>query len=337
MRKRKIILLLTAFLFVGCSNDPLLVDVSDVEMDITFERFDEEMFATKNVSEMRDLNASMIERGGELYEYYVADMLFSGSVYDDSIASFLTYFVEDPVIRDVFVDIDSTFGNLETTKEDINDLFKHLKFHLPAYPMPSKVIFYNSAFNYGVTSTDTYIGIGLEMYLGENNNIIQRLGYPLYMKAKMDKDYLLTDVAHSWIMTNVLWENKDENFLEQMIYYGKLRYAIEACLPESSDAQILRYTEEEFEFCMASEYNVWQYLVDMNWIYSTDMKVKMRFFNEAPETVGIEDSPGRVGQFMGWRMVKNYVELNPDVTFEELLFNTPENKILKAYKPQPNE
>ncbi|MCH2233920.1 MAG: hypothetical protein MK078_06660 [Crocinitomicaceae bacterium] len=337
MQKVKFVLLLTLISMIGCSSDPLLVDVSAVEHEMSFERLDQEMLDVKNVTEMNELNASMIERGGELYEFYVSGMLMSGSVYDDSVANYLMLFRNDPIIEDVFVDIDSTFGNTALLEGEILDLFKHLKYHLPKKPMPNQVIFYNSAFNAGVTSTGTNIGIGLDMYLGENNNIVQRLGFPLYMKAKMDKDYLLIDVAHSWLITNVLPLSKGETFLEEMIYYGKLRYAIEAGLPELEDSRIMRYTQEEFDFCMASEYDFWQYLVDMDWIYTTDMKVKMRFFNEAPETVGIEGSPGRVGQFIGWRMIKNYAELNPDVTFADILFSTPDNKILKAYKPQPNE
>ena len=56
---------------------------------------------------------------------------------------------------------------------------------------------------------------------------MKELGFPLYIKDKMDKDYLVVDVAHSWLMTNVLEENSGETFLSQMIYYGKLRYLID--------------------------------------------------------------------------------------------------------------
>ena len=94
---------------------------------------------------------------------------------------------------------------------------------------------------------------------------------------------------------------------------------------------------EEYDFAVASEFEIWEYLIEMNWIYSIDMKVKLRFFEEAPSTVGIDGSPGRIGQFMGWQMVKQYMEANEDVTIEQLLLETNESKILKAYKPEENE
>jgi hypothetical protein len=114
-------------------------------------------------------------------------------------------------------------------------------------------------------------------------------------------------------------------------------YILEAMMPDMEEHLIARYTAEEYDYAKASESSIWQYLVDMDWIYSVDMKVKLRFFEEAPTTVGIDDSPGRIGQFMGWQMVRSFMEENEEVTVEELLNNTSETKILKAYKPQENE
>jgi hypothetical protein len=122
-----------------------------------------------------------------------------------------------------------------------------------------------------------------------------------------------------------------------MIYYGKLRYILKALLPKSEDHIIMRYNPEEYDFAVASEFEIWEYLIEMNWIYSIDMKVKLRFFEEAPSTVGIDGSPGRIGQFMGWQIVKQYMEANEDVTIEQLLLETNEAKILKEYKPEENE
>jgi hypothetical protein len=153
----------------------------------------------------------------------------------------------------------------------------------------------------------------------------------------MNRDYLSLDVAQSWLMTNVLGEDEGETFLSSMIYYGKLRYILKALLPKVEDHIIMRYNPEEYDFAVASEFEIWEYLIEMNWIYSIDMKVKLRFFEEAPSTVGIDGSPGRIGQFMGWQMVKQYMEANEDVTIEQLLLETNESKILKAYKPEENE
>jgi hypothetical protein len=145
---------------------------------------------------------------------------------------------------------------------------------------------------------------------------------------------LTIDIAHSWLATNVLGDITGDSFLSQMIYYGKLRYMIDAMMPEAEDHLKIRYTKDEYEWALASEDDIWLYIMDMNWVYSTDIKVLVRFFEEAPTTVGIEESPGRIGQFMGWQMVRQYMDKNEDVSILQLLNETNESKFLKTYKPE---
>ncbi len=337
MKRRLSVLILLSFVVQSCTLDKLDVDVSDIDLNLEVERFEKEMFEGQSPQEMTRINKELIEKGGELYEFYVYDMLRSGSVFDDSIGHYLWYFVSDSMMRMVNDDIQTQFVDFDLIEEQLIDLFKHQKYHLPNAPVPSKIITYNSAFSYGVISTDSVIGIGLEMYLGPENRILKEVRFPVYMKDKMSREYLASDVAHSWIATNVLGDDKGETFLSSMIYYGKLMYTLEAMMPDVEENRVIRYTTEEYEYAAASEYNIWQYLVDMNWIYSIDMKVKLRFFEEAPTTVGIEESPGRIGQFMGWQMVRAYMDANPEVTVEELVNEENESKILKAYKPKENE
>lgn len=331
------LIIFLSFVITSCSGDKLDVDVSNVEVDLKFERFEKEMFEGSSPEEMAKINQNLIEKGGELYEFYVYEMLRAGSVYDDSIGTLLSFFVNDSMMQMMMEDLETEFSDFNVVEEQLTDVFKRLKYHLPNSPQPNKIITYNGAFTFGVVSTDSVIGIGLDMYLGAQNRLVREIRFPQYMKDKMNRDYLSLDVAQSWLMTNVLGEDQGETFLSSMIYYGKLRYILKALLPKSEDHIIMRYNPEEYDFAVASEFEIWEYLIEMNWIYSIDMKVKLRFFEEAPSTVGIDGSPGRIGQFMGWQMVKQYMEANEDVTIEQLLFETNEAKILKEYKPEENE
>jgi hypothetical protein len=331
------LIIFLSFVISSCSGDKLDVDVSNVEVDLNFERFEKEMFEGSTPEEMAKINESLIEKGGELYEFYVYEMLRAGSVYDDSIGTLLSFYVNDSMMQMMMEDLETEFSDFNIVEEKLIDVFKRLKYHLPNSPQPNKIITYNGAFTFGVVSTDSVIGIGLDMYLGAQNRLVREIRFPQYMKEKMTRDYLSLDVAQSWLMTNVLEEDQGETFLSSMIYYGKLRYILKALLPKSEDHIIMRYNPEEYDFAVASEFEIWEYLIEMNWIYSIDMKVKLRFFEEAPSTVGIDGSPGRIGQFMGWQIVKQYMEANEDVTIEQLLLETNEAKILKEYKPEENE
>jgi hypothetical protein len=331
------LIIFLSFVIASCSGDKLDVDVSNVEVDLKFERFEKEMFEGSTPEEMAKINQNLIEKGGELYEFYVYEMLRAGSVYDDSIGTLLSFYVNDSMMQMMMEDLETEFSDFNVVEEQLTDVFKRLKYHLPNSPQPNKIITYNGAFTFGVVSTDSVIGIGLDMYLGAQNRLVREIRFPQYMKEKMNRDYLSLDVAQSWLMTNVLGDDQGETFLSSMIYYGKLRYILKALLPKSEDHIIMRYNPEEYDFAVASEFEIWEYLIEMNWIYSIDMKVKLRFFEEAPSTVGIDGSPGRIGQFMGWQMVKQYMDANEDVTIEQLLLETNEAKILKEYKPEENE
>lgn len=337
MREKLFAFICLCFVIVSCSSDKLDVDVSAIDLEVDYQRFEIALSQGDSPVELAEINKECLQLGGELYEFYIYDMLRLGSAYNDSIGYYLYPFVNDTMMQVVVADVKSTFSDFESIINQLNDGFKHLKYHLPDAAIPHRIITYNGTFVYGVVATDSLIGIGLEMYLGADNPIVKEIRFPQYIKEKMNRNYLPIDVANRWIVSNVISENPGETFLNNLIYHGKLRYLIEAMFPDIEKEFIINYSKKEYDYAIASEYNVWQYLVDMDWIYTTDMKVKMRFFEEAPTTVGIDNSPGRMGQFMGWQMVRSYMDENPGVSLQELLNETNETKILKAYKPKNNE
>ena len=261
-------------------------------------------------------------------------MLRAGSPYDDSIGVYLSYFIQDSMMQILNTNVQQQFGDFSTEKEQIVDLFKHLKYHIPHAMLPTDVIVYNSTFANGIISTPSRIGIGLEMYLGQDNQIIQKLPYPEYFKAKMSSDYLMADIAQSWLLNNVIEDQGGEDFLSNMIYSGKILYCVDALLPNEEDHKKIKYTALEYEWAEVSEYNIWQHIIEQEWIYSKDIKLIVRYFNEGPETVGLEGSPARIGQFLGWNIIKSYMQKNPDITILDLIAEKNQSKILKAYKPK---
>jgi len=321
-------------IFTACESNPLDVDVSKIEVDLKFHRLDQDLFNAKNEQELSKINADYINKGGELYEFYTIEMLRAGSPYDDSIGVYLNYFIQDSMMQILNNNVQQHFGDFSSEKEQIIDLFKHLKYHIPHAMLPTDVIVYNSTFANGIISTPSRIGIGLEMYLGKDNEIIQKLPYPEYFKEKMSSDYLMADIAQSWLLNNVIEDQTSEDFLSNMIYTGKILYCVDALLPDTKDHKKIKYTALEYEWAQVSEYNIWQHIIEQEWIYSKDIKLIVRYFNEGPETVGLEGSPARIGQFLGWKIIKSYMQKNPEVTILDLIAEKNQTKILKAYKPK---
>ena len=337
MLKKISYLFLLSLLILACESNPLDVDVSQTELNLDLYRFDVDMFNAKSEAEMTELNASQIKKGGELYEFYIIEMLSSGSPYHDSIGHTLSLFTNDSIMKMVNTNVQNIFGDFKIQKNQIIDMFKHLKYHIPHAMMPTNVITYNSTFANGVVSTPTQIGLGLEMYLGNNNEIVKQLPYPEYFKTKMEADFLLADIAQSWLEANVIENNSGDEFLSNMIYNGKLLYMIDAMLPDLEDHLKIRYSKTEYEWAQVSEYNIWKHIVEQNWIYSSDIKLIVRYFNPGPTTVGLEGSPSKIGSFLGWKIIKSYMEKHPEVTIQKLIAEKNHTKILKSYKPKDNK
>ena len=124
-----------------------------------------------------------------------------------------------------------------------------------------------------------------------------------------------------------------------LIYYGKQLYFMDKVIPFKTDAEKIAYTQEKLEWSKANEFQIWQYFVDRELLFSTDSKLPGRFINPAPfskfqlEQIDNE-SPGKIGQFIGWMIVRSYME-NNEVSFQEMLSKSAEEIFNNSnYKPQ---
>ena len=124
-----------------------------------------------------------------------------------------------------------------------------------------------------------------------------------------------------------------------MIYFGKLLYFKDAVIPFKSEAERIGYTEAELDWARANEDYIWRYFVERELLYSTDSKLPSRFINPAPftkfylEEIDAE-SPGGLGQYMGWQIVRAYMK-NNEVSLRDLLIADPEEIFNKSkFKPR---
>jgi uncharacterized protein YjaZ len=59
-----------------------------------------------------------------------------------------------------------------------------------------------------------------------------------------------------------------------------------------------------------------------------------KWVNDGPFTSGLpQESPSRVGIWIGWQMVKQYMEKNPSLTIPQLMDFEDVSVILNNYKP----
>ena len=308
------------FLMASCVTNSLDVAVDDQSVSIDFIQLDSLMFHA-NSEDRLALHQSMQTQIPHLYEYNLAYCLKFKGMQDSVFTTSIQQFYSDPYINKLEQRLSKQFGNTQDFKEEIIDGFKHLKYHFPNGKIPSAVVFMNSLFTANAFCTETEIGIGLERYLPMKTDVIQQLPpdqFYNWIKEGFDERYIVRDALCSWVMTHCVDEEKG-NLIENCIYWGKILYLTKAALPEVTDATILRYSEKDFNWALENESQLWNYLVKDKVLFKIDERMIRNLIAEGPFSVGFpEEGPDRLGQFLGYRIVQKYMEIE-QITVKELL------------------
>ena len=243
--------------------------------------------------------------------------------------------MQDPLWKELYAEVQKKYGDFEPVKQELETLFKHIKYYFPATKTP-KVITIISEMDYKNKAiyADSLVVISLELYLGANHKFYQ---FPNYLKQNFDERQIAPDIVTSFSERQIP-PVSDKNLLSQMIYYGKQLYLKDLLLPDYTDAEKMGYTPKQITWCQENESYMWRYFIEKEMLYSNDQKLISRFINPAPFSkfyLEIDnESPGKVGAWIGWQMVRSYAK-NNDVPLVNLLKTDAKEIFVKSkYKPK---
>lgn len=324
------ILLLTVFL--ACKNDPLNIDSSKVDVSISYYNMDS-VFTHATPDELPKWNKKFKDEINDAYMYELAYGLKLESDDDSTILTNIQLFRKDSFMMQFEDQIRHKFPNPIEQYKKVVDGFRNLKFHFPKMNMPRSIVIANSVFQSSAFATQEELVIGIERYLGKDNEMIQQLPPQVFynwIKEGMEEKYLERDALGSWISTHlVLME--EGNLAENMINWGKILYFTQAAFPEMSDDLIMRYSPEDLKWAEENEESFWKYLKKEKMLFRINQDESVNMLGSGPFTPGLpEKGPDRLGQFLGWKMVSHYME-EKDITVKQLL-KEPYDKILQAYE-----
>ncbi|KAF2341739.1 gliding motility lipoprotein GldB [Flavobacterium tistrianum] len=304
--------------FLSCNQKSKVEkEVEEIPVDIKVERFDKVFFETKP----QDL-----PKIKKQYPFF-----FPGN--DDNI---WIQKMNDPIWREVYEEVQKKYSNFEPVRKEFNELFQHVKYYFPKTKIP-KVITVIGEMDYNAKSiyADSLVVVALELYLGKNHKFYE---FPNYLKENFEERQIMPDVVSSFSYRNIP-NSIDRSLVAQMVFEGKQLYAKDLLIPEYTDAEKIGYTPEQIKWCEENEAYMWRYFIENEMLYSEDPKLRARFIAPAPFSKFFleidNDSPGRVGAWIGWQMVRSYMKNNSDVTLAELFKLEPKEIFEKSkYKPK---
>lgn len=243
--------------------------------------------------------------------------------------------MQHPQWRELYAEVEKRYSNFETETNQIELLFKHIKYYFPKTKIP-KVFTIISEMDYQnkVIYANDMLVISLELYLGKDHRFYE---FPEYLKQNFEQSQILPDIVTSFSRGKINLPSNHE-FLSQMVYAGKELYIKDLLLPEYSDADKMGYKPEQITWCQENEGYIWRYFIEKKLLYDTDQKLLSRFINPAPFSkfyLEIDnESPGRVGSWIGWQIVRSFME-NNEVSLDQLLKMDAKELFEKSkYKPK---
>ncbi len=315
----------------SCAKNRLNVDISKtatIEQEFFYV---DELLNNEAKDQLNKNHAKLKKELGSIYLYEWRQNLRQNS--SDSLTNKIFDFYNSDYIKDLEKSKKELLPKISEKEENISDAFRYLKFHFDGAPMPHQIIYMNKLFS-NINCSDSAVTIAPESYLNPESKIISSIPKNQlfeWQKDRMDLQYLERDIAFNWIQMH-LFDEIDKQLAQHIIQAGKILYITNACFPAAEEQYILRYSEKDWTWAEQNEDLTWDYLVKEQLLFKNNRKDKANFLNAGPTTVGLPDeSPDRMGQFLGYKMVKGFMEENKEVSLQELL-KIDYNNILQSYE-----
>jgi hypothetical protein len=341
------LLLLTIVLLVSCRSKEG-PDVSGIKVELTTFRFEKEFFSldTNNLSSSLD---ALYGKYPVFFRDFAVNILGLPPMNDSGAQTMMAIkrFIRD--YRPVYDSVMKVFPTFDRYEEDIVDGMRYVKHYFPQYSLPTKVFtfvgpmdafFEASTAGYGDVITTEGLAVGLQLHLGANFSMYQsEMGialYPTYISRRFAPEYIPVNCLKNIVDDMFPDRSAELTLIEQMVEKGKRIYLLDRLMPETPDTLKIGYTKAQLDGCYKNEGFIWNYFVKNNLVYNNDPSLIKNYIGEAPSTQEFgEGAPGYIGMFVGWQIVKSYMDRQDETTLQQLM-QTPPRQVFEesGYRPR---
>lgn len=342
--KKWIIISLAVTMFMLCliwildpfgSKSPLDSNTNEVQLKLEINN----LKGTDLISDTALFNQYLSEES-EVLELLTNNYKTYNSLDTSIIQVWKSYFAQD-YVKETEKEIRNVFKSYVQESSEIVEAFKRLKHHFPEKEYPKKIILTNTNFGGNVYLENGTIIVGTERYIGGNKKVIQNSlppdAFPQWLKSGFEKKYLLRDLLMSTLIyNNTIPDSEQEFLISKIIEWGKICVITEMALRLGNEdikpEILLRWSVDQYNWAEKNEKALWKYLKTNKLLFSSNEKDHAFILNNGPYTIGFsEQSPDRLGQYLGWKMVRNYI-FEEEIALSEIV-KLDYKTILKKYNP----
>ena len=322
-------------------------DVSGINVTLTTERFEKDFFALDTSNLSRSLDGLYRKYPGFFGDFSHILGLPPEKDSSEKAMLLIKQFIHD--YRPVYDSVMKTFPDLKDQEMEIINGLKHVKYYFPGYKLPSKLIsfvgpmdafFQASTGSYGDAIVTGGLATGLQLHLGSEFSMYHsEMGvelYPTYLSRKFAPEYISVNAIKNIVDDIFPDKSGDKTLIEQMVEKGKRIYLTDRLLPETGDTLKIGYTAKQLKGCYDNEGLIWNYFARNSLVYDNDPSIIKNYIGDSPNTPEFgEGAPGYIGLFIGWQIVKKYMDKHNSVALTEMM-NTEPKKIFEesGYRPK---
>ncbi len=335
MKRKNLILISLSILFVtSChKNSRFEIDTNQNRYTVKIHRFDRDLLSLNQKTMDKSLK--------KLYnDYPVFLPLFAYEIMDttardtSAVKSLVSKFLNDTAFTKSNRKALDTFNDISDIEKDVSDAYSYIHYYFPEVKLP-ELYFFVSGFNRSIIMNNTIIAIGTDFYLGSDYPAYLGLNYK-YMTVNMKRECLTTDLVSATLFRIFRINSSQYRLLDNMLFRGKVLYLMSVFMPNEKSEKIIGYTPDQLKWSEGMEKQIWASIIDQKHLFSTDVMLIQKYINDAPFTAPIsQDSPGRLGTWIGFQIVCSYMKHNPNVSLRDLMNDNNYQKMLEQsdYRP----
>lgn len=301
-------------------------------------RFEQDLFGLDKTGFTSNLDL-LISKYPSFGENFLSTILNTDPRWSaDSAADYVQGFIT--AYKQVYDSAEKVFSDFTPYQNEIKKSIQYAKYYFPQFKEPKKVITYIGPLDgYGDILTDDAILVGLQHHLGKNFSLYKspmvRETYPEYITDRFEPGYIAVNCVKNIIDDLYPEKPEDKPLVLQMVEKGKRLYALSKFLPGKQEYVLIGYKNEQLKAAYEHEAAIWDLFVQNNFLRTIDNNIIKNYIGEGPKTQELgEASPGNIGSFTGWQIVKKFMLKNPKTTLHELMVADAETIFVQTkYKP----
>jgi len=344
-----IALCLSLWCLISCSNPTDAPDVSEIPINLTIQRFEQDLFAI-DTNHVKEGLTTLEKKYPAFLSLYIGNVLGLGPIVDSNELAFSGTGLYLRLNRKPFEKASLLYKNFDGVKKELTSAFQYARYYFPDYPVPTIITTVGPLDGLAPMSNGEpsphfigkdFLAIGLQFYLGKDFEIYNDPDYisqiaPLYRSRRFSKEYIVSDAMK--LVVDDLYPDSSSRLVltDQLIERGKRAWLLKRLLPKTHDTIILGYTTAQFKWAEKNEKTIYNYLTQNGLLYERDPILVRPFLTDGPFTRDLgEESPGNIGLFIGLRMVESYTNQKKETDVKTIMRMSPKEIFSESrYKPK---